>query len=116
MGELLPSVTTGPTSVWVGAPGEPPPAWAGGLTIGESVTGYGPAADAIRAEVDADDAKDKLIASLREQVTALDRDWNAERDKRLRYEMTLEQIKGHARYFDHKGELNLASEALEATP
>lgn len=48
--------------------GEPPPAWAGGLTIGASVTGYGPAADAIRAEVDADDAKDKLIARLRKQL------------------------------------------------
>lgn len=60
MGGPLPSVTTGPTSAWVG-----PPAWAGGLTIGESVTGYGPAADAIRAEVDADDAKDTEIKRLR---------------------------------------------------
>ena len=31
-------------------------------------TGYGPTADAIRAEADADNAKDKLIADLREKL------------------------------------------------
>lgn len=46
--------------------------WAGGgYRPAPVVTGYGPTADAIRAEVDADNAKDKLIASLCRQLTAV---------------------------------------------
>jgi hypothetical protein len=45
-----------------------------------SATGYGPTADAIRAEVDADDAKDALIKSLRDGITQLATDVQASAD------------------------------------